>query len=98
MRILKSILKNSSGLNFIEMIAGIAIFGVVSTVAMKNMSVTSNQIKSDQERVQIDSATKSISDLLKSKALCNSALTNLDVNKLNQGVEVKASAGDTIKK
>lgn len=80
------------------MIAGIAIFGVVSTVAMKNMSVTSNQIKSDQERVQIDSATKSISDLLKSKALCNSALTNLDVNKLNQGVEVKASAGDTIKK
>ncbi len=98
MRILKTILKDSSGLNFIEMIAGIAIFGVVSTVAMKNMSVTSNQIKSDQERVQIDSATKSISDLLKSKGLCNSALTNLDVNKLNQGVEVKASAGDTIKK
>lgn len=78
-------------MNFMEMIAGIAIFGVISTVAMKNMSVTSNQIKSDQERVQIDSATKSISDLLKSKSLCSSALTNLDVNKLNQGVEIKAS-------
>tara|TARA_Y100000768_G_scaffold388950_1_gene389178 strand:+ start:7965 stop:9962 length:1998 start_codon:yes stop_codon:yes gene_type:complete len=84
-KLFKKIIFNAKGMNFMEMIAGAAIFGVVSTVAVKNLSTSNKEMVSTKERLKIESATKSISDVLKRKSLCESAIQNLDVTKLSSG-------------
>lgn len=82
---------SNAGMSLMDMVGGLAIFGLVSVVSVKNFESTQKSMKNNEHKIAIEAATKSLSDAFKKQDACERIIANFTQDQLNAGVQISSS-------